>query len=61
MLGGKVASFEPSIRVLGPGAEDEQEMVVDHFEMQKSGPEEVIFAQNEVGDCFLARISMRST
>ena len=32
-------------------AEDEQEMVVDHFEMQKSGPEETIFAQNEVGDC----------
>lgn len=36
---------------VGVPAEEEQEMVVDHFEMQKAGPDELIFAQNEVGDC----------
>ena len=38
--------------------EDEQETVVDHFEMQKAGPDELIFAQNEVGDC--ATLSFRN-
>ncbi len=38
--------------------EDEQETVVDHFEMQKAGPDELIFAQNEVGDC--AMLSFRN-
>ena len=32
-------------------AEEEQETVVDHFEMQRAGPDELIFAQHEVGDC----------
>ena len=34
-------------------AEEEQEMVIDHFEMQKANPDEIIFAQDEVGDCGL--------
>ena len=36
-------------------AEEEQETVVDHFEMQRAGPDELIFAQHEVGDCAVLR------
>jgi hypothetical protein len=38
-------------------AQDEQETVVDHFEMQRAGPDELIFAQHEVGDCAVLRCS----
>jgi len=38
--------------VFGNLDDDEQETVVDHFEMQKAGPDELIFAQKEVGDCW---------
>ena len=40
-------------------AEDEQETVVDHFEMQKAGPDELIFAQKEVGDCPMLSFGMQ--
>ena len=40
-------------------AEDEQETVVDHFEMQKAGPDELIFAQKEVGDCSMLSFRMQ--
>lgn len=39
--------------------EDEQETVVDHFEMQKAGPDELIFAQKEVGDCPMLSFRMQ--
>lgn len=38
--------------VFGNLDDEEQEMVVDHFEMQQSKPEEIIFSQDEVGDCW---------
>lgn len=38
--------------VFGNLDDDEQETVVDHFEMQRAGPDELIFAQHEVGDCW---------
>ncbi|CAJ1362555.1 unnamed protein product [Effrenium voratum] len=38
--------------VFGNLDDEEQEMVIDHFEMQKANPDEIIFAQDEVGDCW---------